>query len=111
MFADAASEQAACLGDQSRKINDPINKLGTLRIVNIGHLLIFFVDNGLADLLRASHEVIKDPKAEAPKKKLANHVAEARSAVKAATDAIRTAPPLPKDAPQVRYFFFFFFLN
>lgn len=44
-------------------------------------------------MLNAAHEVIKDPNNEAPKKKLAKNVGDARTAVVAASDAIRHAPP------------------
>lgn len=43
-------------------------------------------------LLNAAHEVIKDPSAEMPKKRLAKNVGDMKNSVKAASDAIKSAP-------------------
>lgn len=43
-------------------------------------------------LLNAAHEVIKDPSSDAPKRKLAKNVGDMKNNVKAASDAIKSAP-------------------
>ncbi len=61
-----------------------------------------YSDGELPALMASAHDVVKDPNSEAPKKRLAKNVADMRAAVKAVIDAIKNAPPVSTESPQVK---------